>query len=125
MKIGNVIDQQFQDVLAKLMAQPLPLKVAYKLHNIKKVADEEFAKYDKIRIEAISRFADKKEDGSIVTDDKGNAQFSPENLANFTKELSELLSVEFQHDKLSIEEMGSKIELSAQDLVAIQGILNL
>jgi len=125
MKIGNLIDSNFQNALSKLMTQPLALKVTYKLYNIKKTTEDEFAKYDKIRLDAIARLSEKNADGTPTSDEKGNAQFSPDNLASFAQELNEFLDVEFTHDKVKLEELGESLKLSVQELAALSPILDL
>lgn len=124
MRIGILMDPQFSVVLKKLLDAQLELKVAYKLYSIKKIVDEESAKYEKLRLEAVNKFADKKEDGSLVVKEDGSAQFTPENMESFVKELNELLNVEFAHGKLKFEELGDKLQLSASELASIESILD-
>ena len=125
MKIASIASTQFKEVLSKLMAAPLPLKIAYKLHNIDKVAREELEKYEKLRLQALQTFGKRKEDGSLDADEKGNVSFEEGKHQEFMEQLTELLNVEFDHAKIKLEELGDKVELTANEIAIIAPILDL
>lgn len=125
MKIAVITNPVFRNALSKLMAAPLPLKVAYKLHSVDKVVKEELDKYDKCRLQALEQFGKRKEDGSLDADNAGNVYFEDGKDKDFVKQLQELLDVEFEHAKIKVEEIEGKVELSGNELAALDGLLEL
>ena len=70
------------------------------------------------------KFSELNEDGSVKPDENGNAIFtSDESRLEFAKELTELMNVEVEVNKLSIDELGDKIQLSAVDLASLEDLV--
>lgn len=123
MRISQLVDPRFKDALNKLVLEPLPLRVAFKLKGVIKKVDEEFAKYEECRREALKRFGKKKEDGSLELDDNGNVVFEDGSIQEFVKELGELVAVEVSLEKVKISELGENIKITVDELMILDDLL--
>ena len=123
MRIANIVDDRFESIIEKLMNQKLPLKVAYKLRGINKIIRAQREEYEALRREALNRFGNKDEAGALQVDEAGNVGFSQENLQAFLSELNDLVKIEFDVPKISLEELGNDIELSAAELAVIEDLI--
>jgi len=122
MKLARVTNPFFQSALSKLISQPLPLKVAFKLKGISAKVKEEFGKYEECRQAALQKYGNKGEDGKLDLKDN-NAQFTPENLEAFAKELNELGLTDVEVPSLKMSELGDKVELSADELTLLEDLV--
>ncbi len=123
MKLSKLIDPQFQTVLRKLAGQDVPLKTAYKLRGIINKGNEELAKYDTVRTDALQRLGDKNEDGSLAVDDKGTVKLSGDNLQSFTNELTALINMDIPVGNVSINELGDKLSLTTSELLTLDDLI--
>ena len=123
MKLSKLTDPQFQVALRKLASQELPLKGAFAIKGIVKKANEELVKYDEVRNEALQRLGTKNEDGSLSKNESGSVDLSEENMQLFVKELGEMLSMEIHIGSLKASDLGDKINLSANDLMALDVLI--
>lgn len=123
MKLARLVDERLHVSLQKLSGEPLPLKTAFKLKGIIKLAREEFNKYEEVRKEALQRHGKKKEDGSLEILENGNVSFTEGGMQAFVVELNELAVVEVEIPTLSIAELGDKVSLSADDLESLDGVI--
>jgi hypothetical protein len=124
MKLAQLSNPLFHSAMEKLAKEPLPIRVAFRLKGIIKKVNEEFAKYEQTRMDALKRNAQKREDGSLELDEQGNAKFlAPENLQSFVKDLAELSNEEVQLLNIKISELGPSVNMSAADLELLDGVL--
>jgi len=123
MKLARITDKRFRDVLKKLSEQKLPLKAAFKLKGIAKKVNDEFTKYDELRLESVKKFAEKDDAGNLILDDKGNAKFSNDGMLDFVKQLDELLSIDIEILPLSIDELGSELNITADELMILEDVI--
>lgn len=123
MKLARLVDERLHTALGKLSKEALPLKIAYKLKGIVKIVNEEYAKYDEVRKEALQRHGDKDEDGVLKTDANGNAELSKDGMQAFLLELSELANMEIDCPTIKISELGDNICLTLQDVEMLDGIV--
>ena len=123
MKLGKLVDPQYQSILRKLASQDIPLRTAFKLRGIIKISSEELSKYDEVRGEALKRLGDKKEDGSLQIDDKGTVKLSEENMNNFVAELNTLLATDISLGTVNVSELGDKVSLSTQELLILDELI--
>lgn len=123
MKLATLTNPQFRAALAKLMAAQVPLKVAYKLHNVDKVSKEELDKYEKLRIAALEQFGKRKEDGTLDADERGNVNFEDGKAQEFVDQLNELLNVDVEMSTFKLEDFGDNVALSANELASITPLL--
>jgi hypothetical protein len=123
MKLSKLVDPQYQAALAKLAAQDLPLRTAFKLRGIIKLGKDELAKYEEVRGEALKRLGDKKEDGSLDVDEKGSVRLSQENMSLFVEELNALLVLDVNVGVIKLSELGEKASLTANDLMILDSLI--
>lgn len=123
MKLGKLVDPQYQAILRKLAAQELPLRTAFKLRGIIKTGNDEFAKYEEVRADALKRFGDRKEDGSLDADEKGTVKLSEENMQQFVAELNALLATDINVGTIKVSELGDKASLTTQDLITLDSLI--
>jgi hypothetical protein len=124
MKLAKLVDPQFQTALKKLAAEELPLRTAFSLRGIIKQANDELAKYDEVRAEALKRFGDKKEDGSLDIDEKGTVKLSEDNMKQFVEQLNQLLITEVSFATVKVADLGTKVNLSANDLIILDTLIS-
>jgi hypothetical protein len=120
MKLGRLIDPRFKDVVRRLQVERIPLKGAYKLKGIVKFIDDELNKYDDLRKSALDKFGRKDDAGALVTDERGNVQFDEGNAAEFTTELQELTNLDVAIPKMSMADLGDKVNISVEELFFIE-----
>ncbi len=123
MKLSKLVDPQFQAAIKKLAAQDVPLRAAFKLRGIIKIAGEELVKYDEVRGEALKKLGDKNEDGSLVMDGNGSVQLSKENMETFVAELNSLLACDINAGVIKLSELGDKASLTTQDLIILDSLI--
>lgn len=105
-----------QGALRKLVVAELPAKLAYRLAKLLKILEPEFTSYEETRRKLVEKYGDKKEDGNI--------QVPPEKLNDFFGEINEVLKeeVEITFFPFTVDELA-KVELTVQDIVAIERLL--
>jgi len=125
MRLSRLTDPRFRDLLITLSKEKLPLRVGFKLKGIIKTVNEEHAKYDELRLEAIKRYAKLKLDGELELDENSGAIFeSQENMNGFISELNDLVSLELTNiGSVSISELGDNLSLTTEDLLVLDGVI--
>lgn len=123
MKLARLVDPKFHSALDKLATQSLPLKVAFRLKGITKTVREEFTKYEELRMDAIKKYGKKSEDGNLVLDASGNAQFEPEALQEFAKEVGALANEEVELQTIKLSELGDKITMTLEEIEWLDGLV--
>lgn len=123
MKLARLVDEKLHNTLDKLTREPLPLKTAFKLKGIVKMAREEFSKYEEVRKEALQHHGKKNEDGSLVVNEAGNVQFTEEGIKAFVIQLNELTSMDVVVPTISIAELGNNITLTVDELEILDGLI--
>lgn len=122
MKLSKLTESNFRIAIQKVSSQDIPLTAAFKLKGIIKRGDEELAKYEDVRKSALERLGDRDENGNIMLDDKGGVKLSTENMQKFAAELSDLLKSEVDIGTMSVADLGNKVTISANDLMALSDI---
>jgi hypothetical protein len=115
MKLSNLINPKFKSALVKLNEQPLPLKTAFKLKGIVISVEAELKKYEDVRQAAVAQYGKKNEDGSLATDEKGNASLEGDAAKAFVDQLNELLSLDVVLPTVTMSELGN-IVMSSEEL---------
>lgn len=123
MKLSKILDSRFKSGLQKLIAADLPLRVAFNLKGILATVNTALKTYDEVRLEALKRYADKKEDGSIELDDNKNVKINPENYEKFANELTELVATEIEVGKIKLADLGDNVRVSVDELGALEDLL--
>jgi len=114
------------DALQKLSQTNLKARSAYYVSKLLKVADKEIQEFNDARMNLIKKYGEKDENGELITDDKGNCKILPENIADFQKELNDLLAVEAElnANKINLEELGD-IEFTPKDISMMEAFIEL
>jgi len=123
MKLGKVVSPAFQMAFKKLASQDLPLRAAFLVKGISKQIQDEIAKYDSSRMEALKRLGSAKEDGSLEADEAGNVKLSEENMKKFAEELSGLLDVDVPISSIKISDLGASVQISAAEAFALDELV--
>lgn len=123
MKLAKLVDPQFQAALRKLAAEELPLRTAFSLRGIIKQANDELAKYDEVRADALKRLGDKKEDGELNVDENGSVKLSEENMKSFVEQLNQLLAADVPMQAIKLADLGTKLNVSATDLLTLDSLI--
>lgn len=122
-KLAQLISSAFQTALGDLAQEKLPATTSYKLKKSIKALGEEIKIYNEVRTDLLNKFGDKKEDGSLSVDDKNNVNFSADNLKLFGDAMGELLNTEVEFVQLKLLELGDKANISANDLLVLDGVV--
>ena len=123
MKLNIVVSPTFSQVVDKLVKAEVPIATAYKLKSVIKTLGEEQKKFEDLRTSLIEKYAPKNKKGEIIKNEDGGYAVAEKNREEFFKEIQELLNVEVEIPKIKVSELGSKLEMSAQDLAALEGLL--
>ncbi len=124
MKLARIVDPRFHQALNKLLAcKTLPIKVAFKLRGVSKVVQEEFNKYEEVRKAALEALGDKNEDGSLKTDEQGNVSFSGDAMQKFAVQIGELVQEEVSLPTIKLDDLGSDINISMEDVEMLEGLI--
>ena len=111
MKLQALLEPAFHTGLAKLVNAGLPMRISYKLDGIDSAVKSELKKFEAIRIAALKKYGQLKEDGSFVEDEQRSVLFkSEEDAASFAKEYSELLAMEVEMEKIKLSDIIEKVD---------------
>jgi hypothetical protein len=105
------------DALSRLIAQPAPGKLAYRLAKVAKAVKAELETYESARRPLCARLGKLNEDRSAY-------EFEGENKEAFKREHDELLAVEANLDvgHLSVDDIGN-LQISGADLLALEWLI--
>ena len=123
LKLLQLNQPTFISAMNKLASTEVPLQVAFRLKGSVLKINGELSKYNELRGDLIKKYAEKNEDGSPKADAEGQIKPSEENMQSFLKDMQELLNTEVEMDTVKVSELGSKVELSVNELVALEGMV--
>jgi|GEM_PF-4203792 len=123
MKLNAIVSARFSEALNKLVKAEIPIATAYKLKTVVVRTGEEHKKFEDMRTELINKYAPKNKKGEIIKNEDGGYSVSEKNKDDFFKEIQELLEVEIELPKIKIADLGDKLQISVQDLVLLEGLL--
>jgi len=117
MKLATLTNPNFFSALNKLLTCDMPMKTAFKLNKEAIFLEEENKRYNSMRSKIINDFGDKNEDGTIkVVGDR--VVFSENKEAEAVARINELLLIEIEAGKYSVEDFGNAT-ISPTDLFAL------
>lgn len=122
MKFGVFASKEFTDVLVKLFKTEVPVKTAYKLGKIQKLLAEENARYDELRQEIVKKYGEKDDKGELKVDELGNIRIEEKSTEKFMNEMRDLISIEFDTPKVSMNDLG-ELQLSSTELLMLEDLL--
>ena len=123
MKLARLTDTRLHAALRKLSSAAVPLRVAFKLKGIQVRVDGELKKFEEVRQGALDKFGKKDAEGKLVTRPDGTVEFEEGQLQAFAAELNDLGQTDIDVSSVKVEELGDKVELSADELAFLDGIL--
>jgi len=123
MKLARLTDARFHAALRKLSAQPLPLRIAFKLKGVQVKVDEELKKFEECRQGALEKLGKKDADGKLMTKPDGAVEFEQDQLKLFAAELNDLGAMDVEIPSVKLDDLGTKIELSVDELSLLDGIV--
>lgn len=124
MKIKNEVLVNSVQVLRKLNAAELPIKLSYKLaKNIKNI-EKELALYEEEKQKLIAKYGEKDEVGKIKQNDDGTINIL--DTEKWNNDIKELLAIEadISIEKINIDELGkSDFKITPADLGLIDYLI--
>lgn len=123
MKLSQITSPGFAASLNKLSKGDLPILTAYSLKTAIGVLETEQAKFESLRKELVEKYAEKNEDGTIKKNERGEYRVAQESVGDFMKEIEELMKVEVQVPTIKLSALGTKLTLSADDLMNLEGLI--
>lgn len=121
-KLAKIVDPKFTAAYRKLMATQLPMKTAFQLKKMAKKINDEQRNYEDLRKELLAQFGDKKEDGTLITDEHGMVNMSGDNGKEFVIKHRELLDVDVDVGYLKLNDLSS-VKITPEDLMVLEGII--
>ena len=117
MKLSMKKLTQIKPSLQKLLSQDIPVKTSFKLTKWIKTLNPEYESFEESRKKLFEKYGTK--------NIEGNLEIKPEKAVIFNKEFKELLKIEVdvKLDKIKLEDLGEKIEISPLDLSNLVEIL--
>jgi hypothetical protein len=109
--------KQIEEILSKLVNESLPVKISYKLSKIIPLLNAELERFEKFRVERISKYGE--------ADEEGNTKVLPENVEVFVNEMNELMaeSIDLDFDPISIDTLPDDTKLSAVEIHSLAKFL--
>lgn len=104
-KIADLLNST--DVLQKLAQKDFKAKLAWSIARLLRTAEEEIKNFNETRMNLITKYGEKDDNGELITDVNGNCKIVPDRIANFSNELEDLLQteVEINANKIDIEQL--------------------
>ena len=118
-KISDLLNST--ETLQKLAQKDFKAKLAWSIARLLKAAEAEIQSFNDTRLNLIKKYGEKDENGELITDEKGNCRIESENLAEFNKELNELVSteVEINANKISID-LLENVDFTPSDMAILE-----
>lgn len=120
MKLYQLLNDNFQEALARLNKQPLPLKTAFELADIKIKIQAQLALYAEVQGKALMKFASKNGEIDINED---SVLIPEENREQYTKEINDVLKTEVDVGVIKRDSLGEDTKISADDVLALSGFI--
>lgn len=112
------------DGLKGLSQKTLKARPAYAIAKILKAAEAEITSFNDARMNLIKQYGEKDETGELKSDENGNVHIPSEVLADFNKELQELLAteIEINANKIRIDDIGD-VEFTAAEMAQLDDFI--
>lgn len=106
-KLGGLINSV--EVLQRLAKMDFKAKLAWQISKLLTAAEKEIQEFNQTRMNLVTKYGEKDENGELVTDENGNCTIPPEVNAQFATEISELLNaeVELNVNPLNIDDLAN------------------
>lgn len=123
MKLARLTDGRFHSALRKLSAQPMPLRIAFKLKGVIAAVEVELKKFDQCRQEALDKFGKKDAEGKLVTKEDNSVEFEDGQLQAFASEMNDLGNADVEIPTVKLDDLGPKAELTVEELTLLDCII--
>lgn len=112
------------DVLQKLSKAQLKARTALSIARLLKEAERELGVFNETRMSLITEYGEKDENNNLITDADGNCKIPNETLAEFSKELQELINteVEINASKINLSDIDS-IDFTPSEITALEAFI--
>ena len=106
-KLGGLVNSI--DVLQRLAKMDFKAKMAWQISKLLTAAEKEIQEFNQTRMNLVTKYGAKDENGELITDENGNCTIPAEVNAQFATEISELLNaeVELNVNPISIDDLGN------------------
>lgn len=121
-KMYQLLNPKFQDFLARSLKAEIHLHTARRVKKCIETVKEELNQYEEMRKDLLTKYGNKKEDGSIDTNDKGEVQFTDENREVLFTKLEELHNIDVDLPVFKFNEFDSLV-LTVEHLEVVKGLL--
>jgi hypothetical protein len=113
--LRNLLESK--EALSRLVAQPAPGKLAYRLAKVAKAVKAELDTYESARRPLCERLGE-------LNEDKSAFEFKGDNAEAFKREHDELLAEETKLDvgHLNVDDLGN-LQISGADLLALEWLI--
>lgn len=122
MKLTNRNILESINNLRAVAQKQLPVKVSYTISKNISQIESELKIYEKERQKLIEKYAEKDEDGKIISDERNQIKFA--DVVGWDKDIKELLDIENDVDirKFKLDELNG-FNISAAELQAIDSMI--
>lgn len=118
-KISELMDSV--TTLQKLSQKDFKAKLAWSIARLLKAAEVEVQAFNEARMNLITKYGEKDENGELITDEKGNCKIIPDNVSTFNAELNELLAseIEINANKINFE-LLEDLDFTPSDIAVLE-----
>ena len=120
MKLTNNVIVNSIEALKNLSAKELDVKTSFKIAKNIKVIDKISNIFVEEKRKLVSKYGTKDKEGNLKVDDNGVAEIDKDNLEEWNRSYAELLEIENDIDIEKIKLSDLDIKVSAQELLAIE-----
>ena len=122
-KIADLLNST--EVLQKLSKTQLKAKTAWQVSRVLKLAEEEIQTFNDTRMEVLKKYAEKDENGELITDENNNCKIIQSEITKFNNELTELLEneIELNVNKINIEDLND-IDFTPAEINALESFID-
>ena len=123
-KISELMDSV--TTLQKLSQQDFKAKLAWSIARLLKAAEVEVQAFNDARMNLITKYGEKDENGELITDEKGNCKIMPDNVSTFNAELNELLAseIEINANKINFE-LLENLDFTPSDIAVLEPFIEI
>ena len=112
------------NLFREIHSKPMPARTAFKVARLIRELDKENEMFDKQRIDIVTRYAKRNENGDMV-EENNQVLIDDDKMQQFQDEFNALLDteVEVNAEKLDIEDLGD-IELTPKQIMNLEKFIN-
>lgn len=112
------------NLFREIHSKPMPARTAFKVARLIRELDKENEMFDKQRIDIVTRYAKRDENGDMV-EENNQVLIDDDKMQQFQDEFNALLDteVEVNAEKLDIEDLGD-IELTPKQIMNLEKFIN-